>query len=173
MFETLWPICLLILIIVWPLDSYMKYKNKKAYKIYLDQLRQSNINQIDQMNGRQFEEYLSSLYQSLGYQAEITKGSGDFGADLILKNNNETIIVQAKRYSNKVSIKAVQEIVAAKGYYNANHAWVVTNNYFTAPAHKLADANNVLLINRDLLIKLSAQVNQEKATTRIEKYQSN
>lgn len=86
MFETLWPICLLILIIVWPLDSYMKYKNKKAYKIYLDQLRQSNINQIDQMNGRQFEEYLSSLYQSLGYQAEVTKGSGDFGADLILKN---------------------------------------------------------------------------------------
>ncbi|PFE67406.1 endonuclease [Bacillus cereus] len=125
------------------------------------ELRQSSINEIDQMNGRQFEEYLSSLYQSLGYQTEVTKGSGDFGADLILKGNNETIIVQAKRYSTKVSLQAVQEIVAAKSYYNANHAWVVTNSYFTKPARELAIANDVLLIDRDLLIKLSAQVNRQ------------
>ncbi|MBG9840853.1 endonuclease [Bacillus tropicus] len=151
---------------------YLKIKNKKnlmrlkqekevAYKIHMGELRQSSIDEIDQMNGPQFEEYLSSLYQSLGYNTEVTKGSGDFGADLILKNNDETIIVQAKRYSNKVSIQAVQEIVAAKGFYNANHAWVVTNNYYTGPAHKLADANDVLLIDRDLLIKISAQVNRQ------------
>ncbi|MFJ8356011.1 restriction endonuclease [Bacillus paramycoides] len=133
----------------------------KAYKIYLEELRQSSINEIDQMDGRQFEEYLGTLYESLGYYTEVTKESGDFGADLILKNNDETIIVQAKRYSNKVSIQAVQEIVAAKGFYSANHAWVVTNNYFTAPARKLADANDVLLIDRDLLIKLSAQMNRQ------------
>nr|WP_242236412.1 restriction endonuclease [Bacillus cereus group sp. BfR-BA-01316] len=133
----------------------------QARKIYMEELRQSSINEIDKMDGRQFEEYLSSLYESLGYQTEVTKGSGDFGADLVLKNNNETIIVQAKRYSNKVSLQAVQEIVAAKGYYIANHAWVVTNNYFTEPARKLAAANDVLLIDRDLLIKLSAQVNRQ------------
>ncbi|MGG0763220.1 restriction endonuclease [Bacillus paramycoides] len=134
---------------------------QQAQQRQLQELRQSSINKIDQMNGRQFEEYLSSLYESLGYHTEVTKESGDFGADLILKNNNETIIVQAKRYSNKVSIQAVQEIVAAKGFYSANHAWVVTNNYFTAPARKLADANDVLLIDRDLLIKLSAQMNRQ------------
>ncbi|HDR7659857.1 TPA: restriction endonuclease [Bacillus wiedmannii] len=138
----------------------------------MEELRQSNIYQIDQMNGRQFEEYLSALYQALGYQTEVTKASGDFGADLILKNNNETIIVQAKRYSNKVSLQAVQEIVAAKGYYSANHAWVVTNNYFSDPARKLADANDVLLIDRDLLIKLSAQVNRQNEQQRTNLEQS-
>ncbi|MCQ6337071.1 restriction endonuclease [Bacillus thuringiensis] len=50
------------------------------------------------MDARQFEEYLSLLYQSFGYQAEVTKSSGDFRAYLILTNNNETIIVQAKHY---------------------------------------------------------------------------
>nr|WP_226545070.1 restriction endonuclease [Bacillus thuringiensis] len=135
-------------------------------------LLQSSIHIIDQMNGRQFEEYLSSLYQALGYHTEITKESGDFGADLILKNNNETIIVQAKRYSNKVSLQAVQEIVAAKGYYSVNHAWVVTNNYFTDSARKLADANGVLLIDRDLLIKLSAQVNRQNEQQRTNLEQS-
>ncbi|WP_306625901.1 restriction endonuclease [Bacillus toyonensis] len=145
-------------------------KQVKAQKIYMEQLRQSNIYEIDQMNGLQFEQYLSALYQSLGYHAEVTKGSGDFGADLVLKNDNEKIIVQAKRYKNKVGIRSVQEIVGAKKYYDAAHAWVVTNNYFTAPARKLAHANDVLLIDRDLLIKLSAQVNQEKATTHTERH---
>jgi len=147
-------------------------KQIKAQKIYMEQLRQSNIYEIDRMNGLQFEHYLSALYQSLGYHTEVTKGSGDFGADLVLKNNNEKIIVQAKRYKNKVGIQSVQEVVGAKRYYDAAHAWVVTNNYFTAPAHKLAQANDVLLIDRDLLIKLSAQVNREKATTRTERHQS-
>ncbi|PFZ02363.1 endonuclease [Bacillus wiedmannii] len=136
-------------------------KQHKLQKIYMEELRQSSIHEIDRMNGRQFEEYLGVLYQSLGYHSEVTKGSGDFGADLVLKNNNEKIIVQAKRYKNKVGIQSVQEVVAAKRYYNANHAWVVTNNYFTGPAHKLANANDVLLIDRDLLINLSAQANRQ------------
>ncbi len=155
------PIVLIpTLLIVFILVFYYK-KQLKAHRIYMEELRQSNINQIDQMNGRQFEEYLGALYQAFGYQTEVTKASGDFGADLILKNNDETILVQAKRYSSKVGLQAVQEIVAAKGYYSANHAWVVTNNYFTEPARKLASANDVLLIDRDLLIKLSAQANRQ------------
>lgn len=159
----------LILIISISLIIYGQYnlyhkskKSKQLHREYMENLRQSNIHRIDQMNGQQFEEYLSALYQSLGYHTEVTKGSGDFGADLVLKNNNEKIIVQAKRYKNKVGIRSVQEIVGAKRYYDAAHAWVVTNNYFTEPARKLAVANDVLLIDRDLLIKLSAQVNRQK-----------
>lgn len=180
MFEQNGSLTLLALLIIIILSCYSNYKNKKAHKIrlkerkiYLDQLRQSSINQIDLMNGLQFEEYLSSLYKSLGYQTEVTKGSGDFGADLILKNNSKRIVVQAKRYKNKVGIQSVQEVVGAKRYYDASHAWVVTNNYFTEPARKLAHANDVLLVDRDLLIKLSAQVNREKVTTRTEGHQSN
>lgn len=149
----------IIFLIFYLIFNYIK--TEKLKKIHIEELRQSSIYEIDCMNGRQFEEYLSYLYEFFGYQTEVTKGSGDFGADLILKNNNETIIVQAKRYSNKVSLQAVQEIVAAKKYYNASHAWVVTNNYFTAPARKLADANEVLLVDRDLLVKLSAQMNRQ------------
>ncbi|MCB4844112.1 restriction endonuclease [Bacillus tropicus] len=168
------PTLLIIFLLVFYYKKQLKiHKNQiEAQRIYMEELRQSSIHEIDQMNGRQFEEYLSSLYQSFGYHTEVTKGSGDFGADLILKNNNDTIIVQAKRYSNKVSLQAVQEIVAAKGYYNANHAWVVTNNYFTEPARKLANANDVLLIDRNLLIKLSAQVNRQNEQQRTNLEQS-
>lgn len=81
-------------------------------------------------------------------------------------------VVEARR-KNKVGIQSVQDVVGAKRYYDAAHAQFVTNNYFTEPARKLAHANDVLLIDRDLLIQLSVQVNQEKTTTRAEKYKSN
>lgn len=177
MFEQNGSLTLLALLLLVISIFYTHYKNKKAHKvrlkahkIHIEKVRRSNIYEIDQMNGRQFEEFLSYLYGFFGYQAEVTKGSGDYGADLVLKNNNEKIVVQAKRYKNKVGIQSVQEVVAAKAYYNANQAWVVTNSYFTKPAYELADANNVLLVNRDLLINLSAQVNQQnnQQSTRLE-----
>ncbi|WP_243763930.1 restriction endonuclease [Bacillus sp. XF8] len=178
--DIFWLLAFIIVLIIVVRDMYKKHKYKKKYNllrqeeiarnIQREKLRikreqeicQSNIDEIDCMEGKEFEQYLRVLFQSLDYHVEVTKESGDFGADLILTNNNNKIIVQAKRYKNNVGIQAVQEIVGAKGYYNADHAWVVTNSYFTAPARKLAAANEVLLIDRELLIKLSAQVNQEK-----------
>ena len=52
-----------------------------------------------------------------------------------------------------MGIKAVQEIFSAKSYYGADECWVITNNFFTDPAIKLAFANNVILIDRDQLIE--------------------
>ena len=48
-------------------------------------LRRSGIHDIDQMDGIQFEHYLGQLFRSQGYHVEVTRASGDFGADLVLK----------------------------------------------------------------------------------------
>ena len=63
-------------------------------------------------------------------------------------------VVQAKRYFNKVSNKAVQEVVASMKYYNATSGIVVTNNYFTKSAIEFAEANNIKLWDRDKLIEV-------------------
>lgn len=74
-----------------------------------------DIKYIDSLNGIEFENYLYKLFKSKGFTCTLTKQSNDYGADLILKHSNEEItIVQAKCYSNKVGISAIQEIVAAK-----------------------------------------------------------
>ena len=49
--------------------------------------------------------------------------------------------VQAKRHTKPVGIKAVQEVVAAKGMYRCTEAMVVTNSTFTQPAMELARTN--------------------------------
>jgi restriction system protein len=116
-------------------------------------LRKSGISDIDKMDGIQFEFYLKELYTALGYKTKITQSSGDFGADLILEIGSKRIVVQAKRYSKNVGVKAVQEIKTAQLHYKADESWVVTNSYFTKQATTLAVSNAVVLIDRDLLIK--------------------
>ena len=90
----------------------------------------------------------------MGYQVEQTRLSGDQGADLVIVKFGEKTVIQAKRFGGKVGNKAVQEIMAAISLYEAQKGMVITNNYFTPAAVKLANANNIELVDRDALEEL-------------------
>ena len=108
---------------------------------------------LDVLTGIEFEHFLVKIFEKMGYKCEVTKASGDFGADLLLNKVGVRTVVQAKRYDDKVSPKAVQEAVAAIRQYDADDAMVVTTNYFTKGANELADNNNVKLVDRDKIEK--------------------
>lgn len=129
-------------------------KARIAEQQRIDKLMNSNMYEIDKMDGYEFEEFIKIILSSLGFNATITKKSGDFGVDLIVEKDNEKIIIQTKRYAKKVSVNAVQEITSAKNYYNIQSAWVITNNYFTEPAKQLAIANDIKIIDREELATL-------------------
>lgn len=135
------------------IKSAIDYNERKKKE---ELLLNSNMQDIDQLSGREFEEYLALILKRNGYRVELTKASGDFGADLILYDDSSSapIIVQTKRYSNKVPLTAVQEVCAAINYYHAREAWVITNSYFTKPASELASASNIRLIDRLALAEL-------------------
>ncbi|RKQ13576.1 restriction endonuclease [Oceanobacillus bengalensis] len=123
-------------------------------------LKKSGILEVDNMSGRKFEEYLQALLKAKGYKAQLTPTTGDYGADLILSTNSKKIIVQAKRYKKNVGIKAVQEIASAKSHYKADECWVITNSFFTEQARKLANSNQVKLIDRKQLMNWMLQENK-------------
>ena len=120
---------------------YNKRKNSKYLKY--------DFNRIDRMDGIEFEALLAEYFKLNGYHVVMTPASNDYGADLVLGKGGDVIIVQAKRYKNKVGNSAVQEIVAAMPYYKATKAMVVTNSYYTKNAKELAKANNVILWDRN------------------------
>lgn len=95
----------------------------------LNRLAKSGIDDIDKMDGKTFEKYLEALFLKLGYRVERTRYVGDYEADLVTAKNGVKTIIQAKRYKKKVGVKAVQEAVAAKGYYQCDKAMVVTNSH--------------------------------------------
>lgn len=105
----------------------------------------TSIDDIDLMDGTEFEELIAKLFRKMGYDAEVTKASGDQGIDVIATKNGFKYGIQAKCYSGQVGNTAIQEVVAGKTYYSLNKAIVVTNNFFTKSATKLAEANGVVL----------------------------
>lgn len=128
-----------------------------AHKHSLD----DELNTIDKMTGKHFEEYCAYLLRYSGLlqycDFKSTKTTGDFGADIIIETEyGEKICVQCKRIAKKghVGTDAIQEVVASKKHYNAKRCMIMTNNHLTTNAISLAISNNVLIIDRDKLIEL-------------------
>ncbi len=115
-------------------------------------LAASGIENIDRMDGKTFEQCLATLFAQQGYHVIQTPYRGDWGADLVLLKDGVHTVVQAKRYQKSVGVRAVQEAVAAKAKYHCREAMVVTNSTFTRQAIELAQANWVILWDREKLI---------------------
>lgn len=103
---------------------------------------------VDQLTGKEYERYVGEKLCRLGYTLiRYTPDSGDYGADIIMKNpDGEKSCIQCKRYKKSVGVSAVQEIVAAKGYYGCTEAVVATTAAFTPSAKELAERNGVRLL---------------------------
>ncbi|MGI4787354.1 MAG: restriction endonuclease [Janthinobacterium lividum] len=136
------------------LPWFIAYLRKKR-------LAASGIADIDTMDGKAFEQYLEVLFSKLGYKVERTRYVGDYGADLITRKDGVKTVIQAKRYTKAVGIKAVQEAVAAKGMYDCTEAMVVTNSTYTRAAVELARANRVALWDRNRLVETLLRVKDE------------
>jgi restriction system protein len=140
----LWPLWgLLALIVACRLASWIADQRRLAA---------AGIREIDAMDGRTFERRLARLFHDLGYSVERVGRRGDYGADLVVSRNGVRTIVQAKRWSKNVGVKAVQEANAAPAMHGCARGMVVTNRYFTAAAKRLARANDVELWDREKLV---------------------
>lgn len=140
------PFKIAMLMFVLTIVAYfvVRREQKKHFKSY-------NMIVVDKMSGIEFETMLKHVFRKMGYRVEETPKSNDYGADLILTRHGKKTVIQAKRYSNKVGISAVQQVLSAQIFYDANESAVVTNSYFTNQAKKMALTGKVKLIDRDML----------------------
>jgi hypothetical protein len=132
------------------------YKIEKAQNLELDleTSREHHIKSLESLDGIEFEAYIADLFKRVWPSVEVTKKTGDQGADIILEDEGIKTAVQVKKYSGKVSNSAVQEVVAATKYYGCEKAMVVTNSQFTKSAIELAKKNGVTLVDGDKIEEL-------------------
>ncbi|CAM3711921.1 hypothetical protein BS639_17225 [Rouxiella silvae] len=123
------------------IDDYLQFNDVES------------INIID-MTPTEYEHYCADVLRDQGWEARVTKGSGDQGVDVLAEKNGVTIAVQCKKYSSPVGNKAVQEVAAGKGFYGADYGMVVTNNTYTASAKQLANSQLVFLLHHDDLYSI-------------------
>lgn len=110
---------------------------------------------LDEMEGHDFEFFCANLLERRGFiEVEVTKGSGDYGIDILAEKDGVTYAIQCKCYSAPVGVKAVQEAYAGRDYYDKMVGAVLTNQYFTAPAVDAAKKLKILLWDRGYLERM-------------------
>jgi len=71
--------------------------------------------ELDLMEGRDFEIFCAELLRKRGFlEVEVTKGSGDYGIDILAEKDGVTYAIQCKRYGAPVGVKAIQEAYAGR-----------------------------------------------------------
>ncbi len=114
--------------------------------------------EIDLMEGHEFEQYCAGLLEEHGFEeVEVTRGSGDFGVDVLAQREGISYAIQCKRYDGPVGVHAVQEVYAGRDFYDCMVGVVMTNQYFTAPAVEVAQKLKILLWDRDYLDALAEE----------------
>jgi HJR/Mrr/RecB family endonuclease len=140
-------------------EEYKLLKAKQfEEKISRNPDKRISIEEIEHLDGFEFEELLGKLFREAGYKVKVTKKSGDQGADLVIEKNGVCTAIQAKKYAGNVGNTAVQEVVAAMKYYDCDKSMVITTGLFTKGAFELASRNGVQLVDKKGLDKFFDEI---------------
>ena len=120
--------------------------------VFVKRHRRSVPEHFDTLEGHEFEYYCADLLRKKGFiEVEVTKGSGDYGADILAEKEGVTYAIQCKCYTAPIGVKAIQEAYAGRDYYDRMVGAVLTNQYFTTPAVEAAKKLKILLWDRGYL----------------------
>ena len=129
---------------------------------FLVRARRKMPSNLDLMEGHDFEYFCAQLLKRRGFQdVEVTKGSGDYGIDILAEKDGITYAIQCKCYATPVGVKAIQEAYAGRDYYDRMVGAVLTNQYFTTPAVEAAKKLKILLWDRGYLESMLEETGEE------------
>jgi restriction endonuclease Mrr len=107
-----------------------------------------------QLDGKQFENELASLFRKQGYDATVTPFRGDGGVDIVLHSDAKLIIVQCKAHKSYISPGVVRELYGTMVNENADEGWLVTTaDKFYPGARKFVRDKPIRLITISELLK--------------------
>ncbi|MBD5491446.1 MAG: restriction endonuclease [Lachnospiraceae bacterium] len=107
---------------------------------------------MDELEGHDFELFCAELLEKQGFlDVEVTRGSGDFGIDILAEKDGITYAIQCKRYNSPVGVETILQTYGGQAYYERMVGVVMTNQYFTAPATQAANKLRILLWDRGYL----------------------
>jgi restriction system protein len=146
-------------LLVWIVAEFMK----RARPRLLDS--QDGLDDIRHLPWQQFESLVAEAYHRQGYDVEHTADSSpDGGVDLILRENEHTILVQCKQWRERqLGVRIARELLGVVASEKATSGILVTSGQFTAEARRFAEGNSIELIDGPALAALVADVRRAKA----------
>lgn len=103
-----------------------------------------NPDLIKSMNWRTFEKLLADMLETFGYNVELMQGTKDGGIDIVAFSRNDDFgkhkyLLQAKRWSNKVGIDVVKNVLFDHDRYKVTKSCLATTATFTKGVWDLAE----------------------------------
>ena len=135
-------------------------EERLAREHWVEYHRYVRLDEVDAMDGIPFEFFIKDLLERTAFtDVRTTSTSGDHGADLVgLTPASKKAVVQTKRWRGPVGNGAVQEVLGAMLFYDAEVAFVFTNSRFTDAARALAAKDSrIHLVDRAGLARMIRQ----------------
>ena len=100
------------------------------------------LDDLYQISWQEFESLIGTLYESFGYETEVTSDTADLGIDVWARNSDERVAIQAKRYQegNTVGREALQKLASTLAKGDADRVIVVTTSEFARTAKEYSDS---------------------------------
>lgn len=111
---------------------------------------------LREMNPMEFEEYITKLFRSLGYNAHAVGHSGDHGVDVEIEKDGVTQLVQCKKYSDshKVGEEEIRNFLGALDHqHSRGKGYFITTSFFTLPAEEFAKDKPIELVDGNKLVE--------------------
>ena len=131
----------------------------------IDETMQATLREkIAAMDWQEFEVLVKRIYETQGFECELTPAypAREFGADIIGKKDDKTIVVQCK-HSQKNTTKDETVIYQlqeeAREHYKASSLIALTNTRFSISAKNLAKKYGIAIIEQETLENLILELN--------------
>jgi len=134
----------------YPPRSNARPINHHLYEIeYFGKLNE--LKRVKALSPTDFEKFIGSLFERMGYTVTTTVTTGDQGIDLWVQKGGEISIVQCKRYMQTVGQPVVRDLYGVMMGCQVSHAFLVTTGTFTMPAQAWAQNKLINLVDGDEL----------------------
>lgn len=84
-----------------------------------------------ELDGWDFEEEVAKVFRLNGYNAKVTKKTGDGGIDILMYKDGKKIIAQCKHYTSPVAVSVARELNGIKEDFKADKLILVASSGVT------------------------------------------
>ena len=140
-----------LLLYSWVRAKFLEAEEKRQRLLNLAELEK-----IKTLTPFQFEEYVKEIFLRQDWdRVELTPRTNDGGKDLILWKDNNTVLVECKKWNKPIGRPVVQKLHSAQITCGAVGAYIITTDKATKPAEDYARDVGIEIITGEELSRLA------------------
>lgn len=102
---------------------------------------------------------VAKMFSKMGYSVAITKGSGDEGIDLYMKNKKgERVGVQCKKWKGIIGQSIIRDFYGSLMHAHLKKGFIVTTGRFSKAANAFTRGKSITLIDGNKLREILGEV---------------